>query len=1190
MEDPVQLGPFALDTRIGSGGMGVVYRARHVETGEPVAIKTLLSEEARRPKKRRDFRREVQALATLHHPSIAAIVDYGQLDARTASRGPAVFVEDAPWFAMEYVEGRSLPTSIGRWSWEDLESVLLQTLDALAHAHARSIVHRDLKPGNILVATRTDTGTPAIKLVDFGIARLLDPQSTESRSPSNRVTGTPQYMSPEQIRGRWRDQGPWTDLYALGCLTWRLVCANPPFDGDTTEEVLKGHVRETPPPFDPVVPVPEGFEGWLRELLHRDVDRRTRRAADAAWRLLQLAPPDRAATTGASTAGPSASEQRRQPTLGTMPETVAAPDAPTYDDPALDPDGEPTRVTSDASTASAPRVANDGAPAKSASDLPPILPDWRRDIDDRTAAVMPRAGLQLFGLREVPVVDREVERDQLWSELHTVRRHGRPRLATLEGGTGSGKTRLAQWLCRRAQETGAATVLRASHTAASELDDGLREMVRRRFRTADLSRKEVFERLLDRLPSRGAGDEMRLADARALTELLRPTDEGADPDDGPRYRFSRPEQKYGLLRRLFERLAGPRPLIVWFDDLQWGPAAIGLLEAIVDMPHRPPPVLFVTTVRSDLVAEQPDLEERLDDLWSRTDARRLEIAPLAADDHRALIDRLLDLAPDLADRLAERTEGNPLFAIQLLRDWVDRGALEPGEAGFRLTDDHGLEIPETIHHLWLERLRRLLEDTEAVADEHGWFALEIAAALGRSVDRREWEAVLAESDVHVPNALDDRLVERGLAERTERGWAFTHGLLVESLARRAREQGRWREHHRRCAHHLASTPHPDVLGPRERIADHWIEAGDPEQALDPLFDEIALCRDLGQDEERRRLLQRRARLLDDLAIADDDPRRYAQTLERARLLADKENRHRARDLAHRVWTALDGGLPELTVRCAYFIGWLDQQAGDHEPARTWLHRALEAGRRTDHPRLRAQCHESLAWNYLYVADHDRADDHARRCREVARQHDDRYQLVQALRLTGFIKNARGDEDATDLFERSRQLAREAGYVGTEARALNGLGDNLRFDGRLDRARDHYRSFLRKMKELSRPLDQGTALLNLAQVDLRAGRFDDAADHLREAEARFEAIGLQDNWEGLATLIRLALAAGRRDAARFEQLRALLRDGWPEDWRLFKDHPWVLETAAEYAEEAGWDEEARALFELAEDLQSQLEHE
>ncbi|MFB6376061.1 MAG: protein kinase, partial [Bradymonadaceae bacterium] len=525
----------------------VVYHARHVRTAEPIAIKVLLAESAREPRRRREFRREVQALAKIHHPSIAAVLDYGTIDNEVAAEGPSPMIQGAPWFAMEYIDGTPMRTASAGWQWPEIRSFLLQTLDALAHAHARSIVHRDLKPANILITDDEPANEPTIKLFDFGIAQLVDTESFDQKTPSKRVTGTPKYMAPEQIVGTLRDQGPWTDLYALGCLTWRLVCGNAPFDGTDTEDILEQQVERLAPDFAPQFPVHDRLEEWLRGLLRKDTDARTRRAADAAWELAQLGAPSRPGSPAADSTGeiPTIDPAHVQPTLSGIDETRkdVAPETERQtplDDDTVDhavPDGTDDRT---------PREE----PFETA--VPPVLPDWRREDEGRTAAVVPGAGLRLFSLREVPIVGRQEERDRLWHQLSRVRDDQRPRLVVLEGEVGAGKSRLAQWLCRRVHETGAAREVHTAHSRSAGPDEGLRTLFSRLFRTSGLSRGEVFERLVERLPATGTDDEMRLVDARALTELLRPTGEDDTTIEGPPYRFTSPGQKYALVRRLAE--------------------------------------------------------------------------------------------------------------------------------------------------------------------------------------------------------------------------------------------------------------------------------------------------------------------------------------------------------------------------------------------------------------------------------------------------------------------------------------------------------------------------------------------------------------------------------------------------------------------------------------------------------------
>src|SRR5690606_33066484 len=146
-------------------------------------------------------------------------------------------------------------------AWSRLRALLLELLDGLAHAHARGVVHRDLKPANILIALPAD-GRPGLKLTDFGIARAL---GATDANQDGLVSGTPHYMAPEQILNELRDQGPWTDLYSLGCLAYQFATGQRIFNG-TGHEVLRAQVHAYPPPVEGPH-VPPGFQRWLERML-----------------------------------------------------------------------------------------------------------------------------------------------------------------------------------------------------------------------------------------------------------------------------------------------------------------------------------------------------------------------------------------------------------------------------------------------------------------------------------------------------------------------------------------------------------------------------------------------------------------------------------------------------------------------------------------------------------------------------------------------------------------------------------------------------------------------------------------------------------------------------------------------------------------------------------------------------------
>ena len=199
--------------QLGKGGMGVVWRARDLRLGRVVALKVLHPWVADDPELRDWFEREAAALARLEHPNVVRLYDVLE------DRGQTVLV-------MELVEGEALETGLSRGpqTWDDARKLCAPVAAALAHAHARGVVHRDLTPANVLV----ESGSGRLVVTDFGLARLA--RSSRSAPVSGVLAGTPEYWAPEQAAGD--ATGPATDLYAFGCILYRLLSGRLPFEGE----------------------------------------------------------------------------------------------------------------------------------------------------------------------------------------------------------------------------------------------------------------------------------------------------------------------------------------------------------------------------------------------------------------------------------------------------------------------------------------------------------------------------------------------------------------------------------------------------------------------------------------------------------------------------------------------------------------------------------------------------------------------------------------------------------------------------------------------------------------------------------------------------------------------------------------------------------------------------------------------
>jgi Protein kinase domain len=278
---------YQVEARIGRGGMGDVYLARHLLLGSKVALKVLAGERAGDPNAARRFVREARSAFRVDHPHCVRVIDLG-------ASGPALYI------AMEYLDGRTVgdelradgPIASGRAA-----HVGGQVAAALTHAHGLGLVHRDLKPENIMLLRRGQD-PDFVKVLDFGLARIFDEQgdlagTAISMSPMTTdglVFGTPEYMSPEQACGG--KVGPPSDVYALGAVLYEMVTGSVPFSGQTFTDILSRHVRETPVP--PVARCPQlgiapALDRLILECMEKEPARRPPGAGVVAERLAALA-------------------------------------------------------------------------------------------------------------------------------------------------------------------------------------------------------------------------------------------------------------------------------------------------------------------------------------------------------------------------------------------------------------------------------------------------------------------------------------------------------------------------------------------------------------------------------------------------------------------------------------------------------------------------------------------------------------------------------------------------------------------------------------------------------------------------------------------------------------------------------------------------------------------------------------
>lgn len=242
------LAHYRVETPLGSGAMGTVYRAHDTSLERPVAVKVLHAKVAEEPEIVRRFQREARAAARVNHPNLTHVYFVGSN-------------ESSRFFVMEYVPGESLFEHVEKHGRLDLEhtiDILIQAARGLAAAHAGGVIHRDVKPSNLMLLPN---GT--VKVTDFGLAKSLE--GDVDATGAGRIMGTPRYMSPEQCRGEIATEA--TDCYALGLVAYFLLSGHHAFDGESLGKVISDQMNEPLPSlFDTDPDLPPALETVLGKL------------------------------------------------------------------------------------------------------------------------------------------------------------------------------------------------------------------------------------------------------------------------------------------------------------------------------------------------------------------------------------------------------------------------------------------------------------------------------------------------------------------------------------------------------------------------------------------------------------------------------------------------------------------------------------------------------------------------------------------------------------------------------------------------------------------------------------------------------------------------------------------------------------------------------------------------------------
>lgn len=594
---------FRLRERIASGASGSVYCADQIALGRTVAVKLLRPELALDDRFLSRFHGEALAASRLNHPNTVAVIDYGQTD------------DGVLYLAMEYLRGLSL-AEVARaerpLSVEHVVDFVAQIAAGAAEAHDAGVVHADLKPENVVVERR-QRGWNLVKVVDFGIARLLGAASEETSDGA--ICGTPEYMAPEIVRGGEPTFA--SDIYALGAILFELLAGAPPFEGESTIEILTAHLQHEPPPLSAVAERPEippALEEIARLALAKEPQDRFASAEAFRDALLAAArgPSERAALC-ADCGAPNAERFKYCPECG----------RPREDALALFAERE--------ATARADRAEIDTPPPESS----PLFP--------------------------LPLVGRD-------TALTRARAHARARGGCLvvAGPPGSGKTRLLREAFagpRPGGDTPSLIIATPDPSGAGAPYYPVRAVVATalalppRCTYADLERAALELGLVSR-------------DLPGITELLAPRGDLDELEPAARRR-----ELFASARRALVTAAARKPLVFAFDDAdRYDEPSRAFLRDLAGRAH-------AEDLRVAIAISAPAAADAAgaDDLTTGTDAQRVWLAPLGAPALRGLASHLehggrAELPP--ADDLGA-SGGHPGHINERYRLFVEGGGPSP---------------------------------------------------------------------------------------------------------------------------------------------------------------------------------------------------------------------------------------------------------------------------------------------------------------------------------------------------------------------------------------------------------------------------------------------------------------------------------------------------------------------------------
>ena len=968
--------PSASEALLGSGGMADVFQARDRLLGDSVAIKVVRSEVMVSPEFQARFEREVQVSAAVVHSHLVPVHDLGTLP------------DGRPYLALALADAGSL-LELRRTNppWPLLRRLVDEVLAALSCLHARGILHLDVKLSNVLLHRDPD-GRRRAWLSDLGLAKAL----ARKEAFLGTLAGTLSYMPVEVLLRRYAEIGPPSDLFAVGVLLYRLISGTNPF----RESTVPAHInkRYRPPRHVPVrrgLVVPEGLQEIILHLVQPDPRSRYDLAADvrAALAALPLLPgEDRAA---------------RVVDLGAPGDRISAP---------------PTdmMLEEDSSIHDIDRFSFEGGKGAHGWNRPHPSPIPFRPPPEPGRGARARASLPLFSLREVPLVGRDEERQHIWDLARSVATIGRPQAILVRGEAGVGKSRLVRSVTRPLEEGGHATVVEVSFTQGGGPGDGYPGAVRRLLRLDGQDPLTARNRL-----ERWVARDSQNHDSRVLLEatLLQRwglPEAGVEPVS--------PVVAREYLMKHLSRHAWRGFSVLVIEDGHWCSAeddGAALAATILQLGL---PVLSIITARADPLDTEPAAQSAFRSLLA-LGAEEMSLERISAHGMADLVEECLPLEEGLAAEVVRRSEGNPLFARELIGQWCRQGVLEPlpsdpapaqssQEIRFGLNAPTEEVIPDDIRALLAGRLSNLIRRTRNAARVGQ--ALDVVGVAGAGVP---WTVLQIAAGAGL-----EELVDTGLVRNRSGVAAVDHPLMGQLLRERVR--GRARQLAHQALAEAWSTVSNDFRAQLE-VGRHELAGERAERAIAPLVQAVEGLQVAGSVGELRAAALELNRAVGGAGRTDRSWFVAQLALARTEMAAGTRQAALAR-LSYLQSLEPQGDMAVEVA--AQYVETLEYEARARLglPALEEVEPHIRGARRT----VQARFYQARAACLLHLKRHGPAERQVRRALDVT---DSEVQRTELLYQLGIALESNDPDEALVILGDAELRASQAGYRSLQAQAL-----------------------------------------------------------------------------------------------------------------------------------------------------------